>query len=167
MCCIGAIVLPNKWRVSLSDSQTVVCSYSRNTLLPHLWPLHCGWHSIWSLCKISLTKWPTSLSLFLPLGGLSLVKFWCVLVGILYRKQTLSLVRFWCLFVSKKTPNDAVKSQSAVVLMVLGAGRVPRPEPWVQLHFVTSQHCLESFWRQTNIKISWDLVVCFLKILKP
>ena len=32
-----------------------------------------------------------------------------------------------------------------------------RPEQWVQPIFVASQHCLASFWRQTNIKISWDL----------
>ena len=32
-----------------------------------------------------------------------------------------------------------------------------RPKRWVQPSFVTSQHCLASFWRQTNIKISWDL----------
>ena len=27
---------------------------------------------------------------------------------------------------------------------------------WPQSSIVTSQHCLVSFWQQTNIKISWD-----------
>ena len=33
------------------------------------------------------------------------------------------------------------------------------PAQWVQSSFVASQHCLASFWRQTNIKISPDLAI--------
>ena len=36
-----------------------------------------------------------------------------------------------------------------------------QPAQWVLSRFVASQHCLASFWRQTNIKISPDLVTLY------
>ena len=71
----------------------------------------------------------------------------------------LSLMRFWCLFVSKKTPNNAVTPQSSTVLIVLVDDGSRRPAQWVRSSFAASQHCLASFWRQTNIKISRDFLL--------
>ena len=65
-----------------------------------------------------------------------------------------SILRFWCLL-SKKMPNNGGMSQSYVVLIVLSDNDLQTQ--WVWSSFMASQHCLASFWKQTNIKISPDL----------
>ena len=59
---------------------------------------------------------------------------------------------FVCLLIDAY--NNAVQSQNLGVL---------NPPP----SLVTSQLCLVSFWRQTNIKMSWDLGVTYRCYLQP
>ena len=63
----------------------------------------------------------------------------------------LSLVRFWCLSSNRPQTNgnNAMMSQLLIPL-----NRCDRPHQLVHSKFVTSQHCLSSFWRQTNIRVS-------------
>ena len=75
-------------------------------------------------------------------------------------------MRFWCLFVSKKMPNNAVtlqrQSQFTPKMKANADSRLLSSLVWIDQYNeytspVASQHCLASFWRQTNIKISPDL----------
>ena len=57
-------------------------------------------------------------------------------------------------FVSKRDIKQSCDVTNALVLeCVHCSGR----QTMSTIEFVTWQHCLASFWRQTNIKISWDL----------
>ena len=83
---------------------------------------------------------------------LRLVWLWCLFVCNLVAKSH-EILMFVCL------QKDAKQScsQSSVALMVPVNNCCHWPTQRVQLSKVASQHCLASFWRQTNIKISWDL----------
>ena len=63
------------------------------------------------------------------------------------------------LFVSKKITNIFLMSQSAIVLQRMDGLKPEQLMSTIEFYdFTSSQHCLDSFWRQTNIRICSDVI---------